>query len=390
MKKTAYIGHNWPTPYQTLLLRASLCRGEEAINAWHEWGRDYESRELEGDSFRLLPLLYYNLRRLGLKGPAMDKLRGVYKRAWYDNQLLLHRLSGVLKTLAASGIETMVLKGAALSVMYYPEPWLRPMTDVDILVPSSKVRSTMEVLQASGHRPEHRIPESLPDFTYALSFMLDQTRVLDLHCRIMLECRWNSPDEDLWRGALPLDILGATTLALNPTDQLLHVCVNATRWENAPQVRWIADAVTIMNKSEIDWNHLKAQALKLHLVLPLRETLHYLHFEHDAPIPPHLLEELRRLAVTRFENNRHKAFARPHPLLGALPVMWLNHRLSTPNLRTRLLGFPAFLQYVFQLDSLREVPGQILHKALKRLLHRASPGGRVDPRMLNEQNNSRL
>jgi len=187
-----------------------------------------------------------------------------------------------------------------------------------------------------------------------------------------------------------LDILGVTTLALNPTDQLLHVCVNATRWENAPQIRWVADAVTIISKGGIDWDRLRAQALKLGLVLPLRETLHYLHFEHDAPIPRYLLDELQRTAVTRFENKRHKAFARPHPLLGALPAMWLNHRLSTPNLRTRFLGFPVFLQYVFQLDSLREVPGQIVHKALKRLLHRASPGGKVDPRILNEQNNSRL
>jgi len=35
-----------------------------------------------------------------------------------------------------------------------------------------------------------------------------------------------------------INIQGVSTLILNPTDQLLHVCVHGAAWDAVPHVRW--------------------------------------------------------------------------------------------------------------------------------------------------------
>jgi len=57
-------------PEELLLLRAALCGGGVALEAWHEFqsmstGIDY----LEGDAFRVLPQLFRNLRALEFEDP---------------------------------------------------------------------------------------------------------------------------------------------------------------------------------------------------------------------------------------------------------------------------------------------------------------------------------
>ena len=100
---------------QELLLKAALLQGPDAIHAWQEWK---DNTDLEGHldrgSFRLLPLLYKNLLRHRVKNPFMNKLKGIYRREWYKNQMLFFEMSKVLRYLHDKGIRTMILKGAAL------------------------------------------------------------------------------------------------------------------------------------------------------------------------------------------------------------------------------------------------------------------------------------
>src|SRR3990172_6475884 len=109
-------GSMFPTRAQELLLRAALLQGEPARHAWQHWRMQVNlEQEWDAGTYRLLPLVYHNLRALGVDDPLMSKLRGIYRREWYKNQMLFHTIAEVLRLFHAAGIETMILKGSALT-----------------------------------------------------------------------------------------------------------------------------------------------------------------------------------------------------------------------------------------------------------------------------------
>ena len=62
----------------------------------------------------MLPLLYRNLTSQGFSDPWLDKLRRRAMHTWISNQWMLKLLGKTLVLLQENGIETLVLKGAAL------------------------------------------------------------------------------------------------------------------------------------------------------------------------------------------------------------------------------------------------------------------------------------
>jgi hypothetical protein len=55
----------------------------------------------------------------------------------------------------------------------------------------------------------------------------------------------------------------------------------------------------IMKTSVINWNRLIAQAQKRRLILPLRDTLDYLHHRLAARVPPEILQSLHNMQASR-------------------------------------------------------------------------------------------
>jgi len=97
-----------PDRRETLLLRAALLEVPVAPTSWEEWIRQVPMEEAEEGSYRLYPLVYKNLSRLGVGVSGLGKLKGAYRHTWYRNQLLLHRSRAVLDLLAAHFGTTIV------------------------------------------------------------------------------------------------------------------------------------------------------------------------------------------------------------------------------------------------------------------------------------------
>jgi len=93
----------WPNQAQELLLRAALLQGEPALEAWNEWRRSVNLDVIDYGSHRMVPQLYRNLQRLGVKDPLMDRLKGVYRYYLYKNEILLHRIGTLLAAFEDAG-----------------------------------------------------------------------------------------------------------------------------------------------------------------------------------------------------------------------------------------------------------------------------------------------
>ena len=85
----------FPSREQYLVLRAALDDGDSAIRAYRDWlGMVDIEQDFDREVFRLLPLLYTNLSRLGHRDALTGRLKGTYRMAWAKN----HRLYDVSYT----------------------------------------------------------------------------------------------------------------------------------------------------------------------------------------------------------------------------------------------------------------------------------------------------
>ena len=242
---------SFATKDQELLLRAALLKGADAVEAWREWKSavDLEGH-LDNGSFRLLPLLYTNLKRLDVKDPLMGKLKGIYLKAWYNNQRLFFEASKILDYLHNEGIQTIVLKGVPLAILNYKNHGVRPMADIDILVRPEQALLATDVLKKAGWSPTSTT--SIQDhmqYRHSLEFVNEAGMEVDLHWYFIFESRRVDSDTDFWNRAVPITIHNVPTYALDPTDMLFHVIVHGVTWNPEPPIRWIADAMTIIQSS---------------------------------------------------------------------------------------------------------------------------------------------
>lgn len=366
----------WPTPDQELLLRAALLQGEAALESWNAWRRNVNIDVIDYGSHRMIPQLYRNLQRHGVKDPLMDRLKGVYRYYLYKNEILMHRIGALLAAFEEAGIDTMVLKGAALIQLYYKESGLRPMLDADVLVHAHQAEQAMQVLTKLQWKPLRFLqPRMRIPIVHSTPFEDGGGRQLDLHWHLFWEC-FNAKDgDDYWKHAVPIKIGGVKTLALSPTDQLLHTCWHGARWNEVPPIRWVADAMAILGASagEIEWTSLLKKAQRHRIVLPVKDALEYLKKKFDAPVPESVIESLAAVRISKMERENYELTLNPTapPTTSKiLRMLYYDYRWlsSSTSSRSKTLTFAKHLQAKWNIDHLWHVPLYMSMRMVRRVL----------------------
>ena len=366
----------FPTRKQELLLRAALLPGDKALSAWRDWQRQVNLDHIDLGSYRLLPLLYRNLERLEVKDSLMDRYRGIYRQTWYKNQILFYHLAPLLKTFKQKGIMTMILKGGALILLYYKDHGLRPMDDFDVLVEPDQASAAIDLMTKLQWRPKRRPLGAMANQYSAVmhdfgGFVNAVGCEVDLHQYLLSECCYLHADDQFWAASVPLTLNNVLTSALSDTDQLFHVCVHGLKWHAFPSLRWVADAMTIINAPQvrIDWGRLLIMAQERDLVLPIKDGFFYMQEKLEAPIPAAVLDSLRRLPIAPAERKAYRARLEQRPG----QALWLYYqRYSKLDSRSgpfrKFIGFIGFLQYVWGIKWWWQVPYYLLSKAVRRLI----------------------
>jgi hypothetical protein len=369
-------GGCWPTAAQELLLRAALLAGDQAGAAWEAWqAATPDLGGLDHGSIRLLPLLSVNLRALGVSHPRTDVLHGTYRKAWYQNRVLLHRVAGALAVLEAAGIPTMVLKGVALLASTGAEIAVRPMDDGDVLVPAGRVADAARVLAGLGLRTRWDLSPDRQTVIHAAPFSEGGRHWLDLHWHALKEDCAAGADAGEWATATAVRVDGVATLAPSLTDQILQACVHGVRWDPEPPLRWVADAAMLVRTGAIDWELLVIRA-RAHRVAPvLAAALDYLARLLGVPVPPSVVDELHRERTARWERQELELLVVPLTELRRLRLHWYRHRRlrgGRGGIGT-LLAFPGYMRRYWGLRSLLEVP-RYLVRELPEIRRRMAAG----------------
>lgn len=178
-------------------------------------------------------LLYQRLKAPTLVGRAPDgvleRLRGLYLNTAACNVRLYEELRALLLALGAAGIPILVLKGAYLAANVYRNIALRPMGDIDILVPKTAARDALKILKNTGYELH------LPATEEAIPFFGKDMVLKKEGCHFPVEVHWTLTDheiiinmDELWKRHQSTSIEGVEGAILSFEDFLLHICLHAS------------------------------------------------------------------------------------------------------------------------------------------------------------------
>jgi hypothetical protein len=137
----------------------------------------------------------------------------------------------IARELGKRNIPLMALKGLHLAERVYRDISLRPMGDVDILVPRAELGNAVATLQRMEYGPEE-------DMSGAAEAMLELGHAVGLaHRRLgtLIEPHWSigepgygyaPPMQEIWRTAVPGRLADADVRLMSPEFVLLHVCAH--------------------------------------------------------------------------------------------------------------------------------------------------------------------
>lgn len=264
---------------------AHLGRLEQAARAVDQWAEVVNRAEEHG----LAPLLWRHLSRCGvvLDESVQQQLRALTIRHRRANEIRAEALIEIVGLYASHGIECAVLKGGALAHVLYPQPHLRPMRDLDILVDAGRADSAQRLLREIGYKAPLEHANPMMRYHHHLPIASGEKHGLRLSVEIHLDAlSGDYPQslrlESLGRPLQEFDIAGIRMQTLGHTDMLHHLCRHAFEPAAAIRLICVADIIGYANRFHdvIDWDRIDrelpfvANAISLlHYVTPLPAAL---------------------------------------------------------------------------------------------------------------------
>ena len=216
---------------------------------------------------RVSPLLWRALHDAGVTddSAAMLELEQDAKRCRAQSRLVLPQIGRLaLAPLAAAGLETLVVKGGALAHRY-PDPGLRPMDDLDMLVQHGDADRVAAVLVEGGWQqrptPDRRgfqrdlVHPSLPGLHIDLHHELSSWRT-----------RANRlTSTQLWDARMPATLFGAPAFVLRPEHEVVFLASHASKpYHGFDRLIWSVDLAVVIADAEahggLDWSRVSELA----------------------------------------------------------------------------------------------------------------------------------
>ena len=292
--------------YRTLAGDASNAGWE--IISLEEWEKVPETARLEG----VASLLFNSFSSRGwpvrMPQAVRLKLENSYYSTIAQNMLMYKELARISTAFRQAEIPIIALKGAANALVLYPDVGLRPMSDMDLLVPKDQLQKSTQVLvdELGYHDPPEKWPEPLSAAIGYDAFLYVRkpgVPVLELHWSLMGgKADWRTPDIDwFWNQVQSQDLSIVDKpiegfLVLNPAASLLLAAAHLMLYHSGYQKRliWLYDIHQILNihREKLDWDQIIAQSASFRWASALLASLSGVNELFDTVIPEGVLARL--------------------------------------------------------------------------------------------------
>ena len=269
-------------------------------------GPDWDAIPMRAEAHGLVPLLYAHLQAAGVTLPphAKQQLQGYYMQHAHATRVRAQVLADILERFKAAEIDVLVLKGAAIAYLIYPQPVLRPMRDIDILVRAADVYRAYALLPEIGFTPPPGAHHGLgPDHHHltAIKRVAENFSVsLELHHALHLNEIGREPQRfEAFAPTAQRFMIGSSSAQTLGREQTFwhlyrHTFCMPVSYEPLRLI-WVADLISLVEAwaDALDWERVRREYRAAYRILPL---LHHLSPWSDA-----LLDRLQ-LPVARLPN----------------------------------------------------------------------------------------
>jgi hypothetical protein len=262
------------------------------------------------------------------------RLAAAYRQNKARAIILLSEAARIAPQFESRGVPCIPLKGAALAEDLYGDPAMRPMHDVDLIVPQSALAIAREIMLAAGYHEESGDLRAgfEEEFRSELSFYRSSPHP----CRV--EIHWgllNFGGHEEWtKEAFKRSVVTPRGRRLTDEETLLYLAAHSAYHHQNDRLIWEFDvALLLQSKGALLDDSVVGELAQTHrLLMPLRWALETGE-RLGVPAPPHLAAVLQHRRVGRVERWGLR-FARDPQLASAVRTL-LTLR-STPGWRRRL------------------------------------------------------
>lgn len=254
----------------------------------------------------LTPLVFHHLRSLENRDHIPPEVMGQFKAAYLGNVVVnLHlqaELGRAQEALGAEGVPVILLKGAALARIVYGDIGLRPMSDLDLLVPESQVYVAQKAVRDLGYN-EVGTPEEQDDterhHRHLPGLVREGTPVLvEVHRHIVRRDAGLYFDiAGFWSRAQEISVGRKQALVLAPEDLLIHLALNFfldRRFRSNAALRQLCDVAESLRfyTNSISWRLFVDNVRVYRLIGPVGCVLYLAQELLNAPVPSYVAQQL--------------------------------------------------------------------------------------------------
>jgi hypothetical protein len=241
------------------------------INQFTAWQELPSQANLHG----MASLLWHHVHKSGLAIPDETEhiLKGLYLRQRSINQTYALALTDITSLFEKNGIRALVLKGLALAYQYYPDPALRHLSDIDLLLEQKDILRGLHLLSDAGFST--RFPDgTLKRVPSELAADSPPRNGICVHVELHHYdpggrfAKGNSPDpefEDFTAPHQALTINNNIVYTPAPMEMLHYLSRHLTKHlfiansNNPIRIKWIADIISLVeyHAEEFDWKYLQ-------------------------------------------------------------------------------------------------------------------------------------
>lgn len=248
----------------------------------------------------VLPILYKKLSGVEVHPLFQKALEAETRTQIVFEVMLKQETIRVLEAFMNEGIHPLLLKGTAFCYSIYPEPHLRPRTDIDLLIREHEFAEVRKTLLHLGYNEPNILTGEKANYQFPF-YRVDSHGTmyqLDIHWKlsnVQFFAKLFSYSE-LYSRRAPVSALGENAYTLSKVDSLIYTCVHlAAHHHHDERLIWLYDIHLLMELlSERKLEMFVAEATELGVVAVCAKAIKacdkVLRTEHIKRLPADWLE----------------------------------------------------------------------------------------------------